>query len=275
MTQLSQLYVYPLKSAAGISLDAASLTRRGLEHDRRWMVVDAANDLVTQRERPELALIRPSLAGACLYLQAPGLARLELPLSPTGGERVTVQMWSEPMAAWVVKEATPWVSAFLGGDYRLVYMPESTLRIHAHLPEQPLSFVDGNPLHLLSEASLADLNGRSEIPVSIARFRPNLVVTGCAAFAEDTWQRLQIGPVTLRRIEPCARCVVVNIDQETAEPYKEPLKTLARYRRVSVEAGGKTHSEVHFGQHFRASAEGTLRCGDPVEVLRAGISGAA
>ena len=266
---LSQLWVYPIKSAAGVSLSHSRVALRGLEHDRRWMVVDAAGVLVTQRERPELSRVRPSFAGSCLRVEGPGMPPLELPLNPVGGNELTVKMWTEPMTARSVGAGADWFSTFLGGAYRLVYMPDTTLRPSPDHAQSLVSFVDGNPFLLVSEASVADLSGRLEGSVDARNFRPNLVVSGCEAFSEDTWNSIKIGSMRLERVGPCVRCVLVNVDPASATVRREPLRTLARYRRVG--------NAVHFGQNFRygvAPVPGaTLSCGDPVFVE--GIHGAA
>ena len=255
---LSQIWVYPVKSAAGISLESSKVALRGLEHDRRWMVVDRNGRLVTQRERPELALLTPSFAGECLRLEVDGMPGLELPLHPEGSEMLTVMMWKEPVTAQLVKAATDWFSTFLGGPYRLVYMPKSTRRPYPGRTDTPLSFVDGNPLSLISEASLNDLSKRLKTPVDGRNFRHNLIVGGCEAYAEDAWKTLRIGALELERLGPCVRCMLVNVDPDKGERRTEPLRTLARYRR--------TGQEVRFGMLYRIkdSVPATLSCGDAV-----------
>ena len=194
---------------------------------------------------------------------------LTLPLHPVGGQdlaakELTVKMWHEPMRAQLVEAATDWFSTFLGGAYRLVYMPDTTLRPSPDHAPSPVSFVDGNPFLVVSEASVADLNGRLETPVDGLNFRPNLVLSGCEAFAEDTWDGVEVGSgggvVRLERVGPCVRCVLVNVDPASGTVHKEPLRTLARYRRVG--------NAVHFGQNFRygapPAAGAVLSCGDPV-----------
>lgn len=261
---LSQIWVYPVKSAAGISLNSSEVALRGLKYDRRWMVIDENARLVTQRERPELALLRPSFAGECLRLEADGMPGLELPLHPEDGEQLTVMMWKEPMTAQLIEAATAWFSTLLGGAYRLVYMPDTTLRPSPDHAPSPVSFVDGNPFLLVSEASLADLNGRLTDPVDMRHFRPNLVVSGCEAFAEDEWDALQIGALRLVRTGPSVRCMLVNVDPDRGERRAEPLRTLARYRRVG--------RGVRFGQNFRQADDNhpTLACGDEVMLEESG-----
>ncbi len=255
MPVLSQLYVYPIKSASGISVKEMEVVTRGPQFDRRWMVVDDAGMLVTQRTHPALAKVGVAL-GDCLKLTAPGMVALELPLEVEG---LTAHVWSELVPAVVLEEATDWFSTFLKGSYRLVYMPDASLRPMNHHPDTLLNFADGSPFHLVSEASLADLNGRLDAPVPMNRFRPNLVVSGCDAFAEDRWKVFRIGPVTFCSTGPCVRCALVTVDQATAETSKEPLKTLARYRKVG--------NEVWFGHNYLHQGRGTLRVGDALEVL--------
>ena len=257
MPTLSQLYVYPVKSASGISLEEMDVVTRGPRHDRRWMVVDNAGMLVTQRTHPALAQVGVALKGG-LKLSAPGMAGLELPLHAEG-ERLTAHVWSDPVSAVILEEATDWFSTLLDGAYRLVYMSDESLRPMNEHPGTFLNFADGSPFHLVSEASLADLNGRLDAPVSMNRFRPNLVVSGCDAFEEDRWKVFRIGPVTFRSTGPCVRCALVTVDQTTAETSKEPLKTLARYRKMG--------NEVWFGQNYLHQGEGTFQLGDEVEIL--------
>ncbi len=270
---LSQLWVYPLKSAAGVALPSAKVALRGLEHDRRWMVVDATGMLVTQRERPELSQVTPSFVGDALHVEAEGMPELTLPLHPASEQEtqeLTVKMWTEPMSARLIKAATDWFSTFLGGEYRLVYMPDTTLRPSPDHAPSLVSFVDGNPFLVVSEASVADLSGRLEKPVDSLNFRPNLVLSGCEAFAEDTWDSISVGSTRLEPTGPCVRCVMVNVDLASGVVHKEPLRTLARYRRVG--------NAVHFGQNFRYGVPpepgAVLTCGDPVTVKRAAYGAA-
>lgn len=255
---LSQLFVYPVKSATGIALPAARVDARGLEHDRRWMVVDPTGMLVTLRERPDLAHVRTRLGVDCLRLDAPGMPPLELPLVLATGTPTIAIMWTTPVDALVVEAATAWISTYLAGDYRLVYMPDSSDRPYHDRTDTPLSFVDGNPLSLVSEASLDDLNGRLAEPVDLRNFRHNLIVSGCEAYAEDGWETIKIGSLRLERLGACVRCMLVNVDPDTGTHGREPLRTLAQYRRSG--------QEVHFGVLYRIASgiSSTLSCGDTV-----------
>ncbi len=259
---LSSLHTYPIKSAAGTSLDQAQVTTRGLLHDRRWMVCDRHGQFLTQRKFPKMALIQVALGSTLrLSIANNGGTSLELPLVPVSGATVAVDVWGDDcMACSMGEEAGQWLSDFLGVDCQLVYMPDSTHRPVDHGRfDVPNSFADAYPFLLISAASLADLNGRLEQPVPMNRFRPNLVVQGCDAFAEDTWQHIKIGDIEFDVAKACSRCSVPGVDQSTGEQGKEPLKTLATYRRWD-------HA-IWFGQNLIAQGEGALRVGDTVEIL--------
>lgn len=261
--RLSGLNVYPIKSCAGIPLDSARADERGIRLDRRWMVVDEAGRFVTQRTAPRLALVGVSFDAAGLNVEAPGMPSLEVPLTPEDGERAPAAVWGDVVeCARVSEEADRWFGEFLRGRYRLVYLPDDSVRPvdpGYGRPEDRVGLADGFPFLLVSEASLEDLNGRLESPVPMDRFRPNLVVRGCEPFAEDGWRRVRVGEVEFRVVKPCARCKITTLDQATAATGKEPLRTLARFR--------KSGSQVLFGQNLIPDNTGVLRVGDAVEVL--------
>lgn len=262
MPVLTSIWIYPVKGVAGVSLEEAFVEPRGLANDRRWMFVDADGLFLSQRTHPKLALIRARVTPGGVVLEAPGQAPLAVPV-PATDERVSVTVWSSTVAALPAGAgASEWASAFLETDCRLVYMPADTIRPVNPAYGRPgdhVSFADGYPALLASEASLADLNSRLAAPVPMNRFRPNLVVDGTEAFAEDGWSRIRIGEVVFRVVKPCDRCVVTTIDQKTGKAGKEPLRTLSRYR--------KKDGKVYFAQNLIPDAPGTLRRGDPVEVL--------
>jgi len=263
---LSGLYGYPVKSLAGIPLQHSTVDRYGLMYDRRWMLVDPEGEFLSQRRVPRMALIGQRIAGDELILNAVGRHELHLPLVPESGAWREVRIWDENCKAQGCgAEADAWLSEFLGQPCRLVFMPESLSRRvdpdYASETDQT-AFSDGFPLMLLSEASLAELNGRLQAPVSMNRFRPNLVVSGCEPFDEDGWQRLRIGEMTFRVVKPCSRCIITTIDPATAERGDEPLKTLSAYRRRG--------NKVYFGQNLLHDGSGRLGVGMRVEVLEGG-----
>jgi MOSC domain-containing protein len=261
---LSQLHVYPIKSAGGIPLEASEVDGRGLRHDRRWMLVDEAGSFMSQRRFPRMALIGVRIEPDHLVVDAPDMPSLHVPLRPPDRKLRLAQVWGDLVEVSAVSgEAERWFGEFLGVRCKLVFLPDESIR-----PVDPaygrrgdrVGLADGFPFLLVSEASLADLNVRLEHPVPMNRFRPNLVVGGCEPFAEDGWRLIRIGSITLRIVKPCARCTITTVDQRTAATGKEPLRTLAKFRR----AGNK----VLFGQNLIHDDTGTLHTGDPLEVVQ-------
>jgi uncharacterized protein YcbX len=266
MMYIAALFVYPVKSCAGVALSIAQLTARGIDGDRELMLVDANAEFITQRDFPALALVQPSLQADTLRLQAPTLPELQLTL-PSQGSPVAVRVWnSNCLALDCGAAAAEWFSTYLGSPCRLVRMMPGFVRPlnpkYSPTATAQTAFSDGYPLLLVNNASLAELNTRLAHPVSVHRFRPNIVLAGDqAAWAEDTWFELTTPTVTLRVVKPCARCVITTIDPYTLQSGPEPLRTLARYRR---------HPDlgVIFGQNVVHLNEGLLRVADPVTVCR-------
>ncbi|MDX1531879.1 MAG: MOSC domain-containing protein, partial [Rhodothermales bacterium] len=260
--RVTALTVYPLKGARGVPVAASAVEPRGLRGDRRWMLADADGRFLSQRTHPRLALMRATLLAAGLRLDAPGMPPLEVPVPPPDAPRRRVQLWSSVLEAPLAETGGAWLREALGTDAQLVYMDESLRR-----PVDPdfavgdalVSFADGYPLLLTTTASLADLNARLDAPVSMQRFRPNVVIEGAAPFEEDGWGRIRVGEVELHVVKPCARCAVPAVDPETGAVGKEPLKTLATYRRWA--------GKVYFGQNVIPAGEGRMHVGDRVEVL--------
>jgi uncharacterized protein YcbX len=261
--KLSALYRYPVKSLAGEALQQARLDVFGLHQDRRWMVVDREGRFLSQRKLPRMALITPRLQAEGILLQAPEQVDLSVLLPSEEAERVKVQVWNDRCAAQRVDpSADAWLSDFLGLVCHLVHMPDETVRrvdSRYAQPQDRTAFSDGFPLLLISQASLDDLNNRLVEPLPMLRFRPNLVVAGCAPYEEDSWRRLRIGETTLRVVKPCSRCKIITVDPYTAETGSEPLKTLAGYRRRG--------NLVYFGQNLLHDGPGELALGMSVEVL--------
>jgi hypothetical protein len=260
--EVSGIFVYPVKSAGGLSMEAAVVEPKGFRHDRRWMLVDNSGFFLSQRTIPALALLRPVLGEDVLELAAPGKPILSVPLSPEGVRR-TVTVWEDTIEAVDAGDsAAGWLSDFLRKDCRLVYMPSSTRRPTVRQVTgrgDQASFADAYPFLLISQESLDDLNRRLVDPVPMDRFRPNIVVRGCPPFAEDGWRVIRIGDLKFHVVKPCSRCVVTTIDQRTAAVHDEPLRTLRTYRQ--------SENKVNFGQNCIPDGEGVLRIGDPVAIL--------
>jgi uncharacterized protein len=260
--RLSGIYIYPIKSAGGISLKTAQVEKRGFQHDRRWMLVDKTGKFLTQRQFPRMALISVHLAGEQLVVDAPNRESISIPMQLESGDRISVQVWRDSCHAIALgQEINQWFSDFLEISCQLVYMSETTVRPidpnYATNDEQ-VSFADGYPFLLISQASLQDLNQRLDEPVPMNRFRPNLVVSGCEAFAEDNWRKIRIGSISFRVVKPCSRCSITTVDQAQGTRGKEPLLTLAKYRR--------RNGEIFFGQNLIQEELGTLQVGDLVEL---------
>jgi len=259
---LGGLYRYPVKSLRGESLALAEVGARGLLYDRHWMLVDEDARFLTQRELPRMVLVRSRIQESGLVLSAPGMSDLQL--QANSDEELQVQIWRDQCTARVMsRTADQWLSDFLDVSCRLVYLPDEQVRPVDQgfaRSEDQVGFADGFPFLLISRASLDDLNQRMGRSLPMERFRPNLVVEGCAAYAEDDWKHIRIGDLEFRVVKPCTRCVIPTIDPETGRRTgKEPLKTLAGYR--------KRGNNVYFGQNLIHDARGRLQTGMPVEIL--------
>lgn len=262
--RVTALWVYPVKSLGGIALDAARLDATGLAYDRRWMLVDAAGRFLTQRAHPQLATVRVALTDAGLTLTHPDVSDgLAVPAeTPPDAPLRRVTVWDDTVDARVVEGAAgPWLKAATGLDATLVWMPPTTVRPVDATYGQPgdrVGFADGFPLLVTTEASLAALNARLEAPVAMARFRPNLVLDGDAAWAEDGWQTLTVGAVRFRVAKPCGRCSMVDVDPARgAAGNAGVLSALAVFRTQG--------RRVVFGQNLAMDAGfvgATLRVGD-------------
>lgn len=259
---LGAIYLYPLKGARGLAADHAAVTARGLAGDRLWMIVEGNGRFVSQRSHPALALLEVHHGPEGLDLAHPGRETLRCP-EPDGSRRLEAAIWKDTVdAADAGDEAAAWLTELLGGPCRLVYQDDARSR---PLPAprgregDVVSFADGSPVLLCGEAALADLNGRLDAPLPLDRFRPNLVFRGGPPFAEDGFGRLSIGEVVFRNTGPCPRCTVTTVDQATGLRGKEPLRTLATYR--------KREGGVMFGVNLVPENTGRVAVGDPLVLL--------
>ena len=278
---VSGLFIYPVKSCRGIALTSAALDALGLTGDRRFLIVDAHGKFITQRTHLALIPIATALNATHLTLTHPKLPPLRVPLSASTNATATTTFSDTPPPALISvtvwgsrglqaedcgPAANAWISEALDQHARLVRIGPAFHRPVGNLGDAT-GFADGYPLLIISEASLTNLNDRlverGEPPVPMDRFRPNVVISGSAPFAEDTWPRLQIGNAVFRAAGPCARCIVTTTDQLTGERTPEPLRTLASYRRDPLKK-----SEVNFGQNLiNETKSARLRIGDPVTPL--------
>jgi uncharacterized protein len=260
---LAEIWIYPIKSLGGIALTEATVQERGLQYDRRWMLVEADGQFITQRKVHEMALIDVALIEGGLQVAHRSFSDdpLFVPFEPMSKAPLQVQIWDDKVEAVTVSdEADRWFSKYLGRTVRLVQMPEESTRLvdprYAQQGEV-VSFADGYPLLVVGQASLNDLNARLMEPVAMQRFRPNIVITGTPAYAEDAWKDIKIGSARFKVVKPCARCVLITIDPVTAQASSEPLKTLATYR--------KQNGKVRFGMNLLAGP-GHIAVGNRIEI---------
>lgn len=265
--RLVSIHTYPVKGCHRIDQETAPVQPWGLAGDRRWMPVDEHGTVVSQREEPRLTHVRPSAIDGDVLLAAPGMPELKLP--SMGGETVEVTVWGNRLQATPAGgEADEWLSSVVGRPLRLVHLHDPRQRPvdpRYGRPDDRVSFADGYPLLLANAASLDALNGwiaeGGSAPVPMTRFRPNVVVSGAPAWAEDGWVggRVRIAAVTFRAPKASERCVMTTNDQETGERGREPLHTLGRYRRIG--------QGLLFGLNLIPEQTGTIAVGDEVEFV--------
>jgi uncharacterized protein YcbX len=262
MLRLSEIWTYPVKSLGGVSLSSATLLPKGLEHDRRWMLVTEDGTTLTQRTHPRMALFRTSLHRDHLEVRF-GKDLLEVPFEIPKHDERRAKVWSDPVLVIPMgAEYDRWFSERLGMACRLMAFPEDNPR-----PVEPgyvadevhVRLQDAFPFLVIGQSSLDDLNEKMDTPVPMNRFRPNLVFTGGAPYEEDNWKEISIGGLAFTGARPCVRCTLPGVDQETGILGKEPLRTLAAYR--------KRGNKVMFGMNLIGPGQGELHVGDEVRVL--------
>jgi len=243
---LTEINIYPIKSLGGISLKTGVIGDRGIQHDRRWMLVDKENTFITQRKWAQLALLKVALHEDHLEVFNKDHGSLKVGLNETTKIESKVTVWESTCSALEVsKDANNYFSSYLNTSIRLVYMPDSNLRYvdknYANNNEI-VGFADAFPLLLIGEGSLNDLNAKLENPIPMNRFRPNLVVNTSVPFDEDNWIEFSIGCANFKAAKPCSRCIMPTIDQNTGIKSSEPLKTLSSYRNFN--------NKIMFGQNL-------------------------
>lgn len=259
---LSQINIFPVKSIAGISQSHAWVEQQGLSFDRRFMVTRADGSMITARKHPQLVKVSAALQPNGLILNYPNSPCLKLQFSDFAMTESAATVWKDTFNAYLTTdEANQWFSKIIGEPVQLLFTGEQSQRLRAKI-NQNVSFADGYPLLIISEASLDALNARSPQHHTMDQFRTNLVVSGTEAFAEDGWKRIRIGEVEFEAVKPCSRCILTTVDPVTGEfnSLKEPLNTLSAFRSDGS-------GEVYFGQNLVALNEGLIRAGDKVEVL--------
>jgi len=263
---VTQLSIYPVKSCRGIGLTSMAIGEWGPEWDRRLMLIDENGKFVTARKHPQLLTVVVALGIGELVLSATGhnTIRLRPEALEKAQRRVDSTIWRDQVEACIVsEEASQWFSEILGIPVQLVYMPESAFRPVDRRyfdGKQRVGFADSFPFLMTHQPSLDELSQRIQAPLSMRRFRSNIVVDGGVPWQEDGWSKLKIGPLSFAVVKPCSRCVMTTIEPDTLAISKEPLKTLSGFR--------KTDSGVTFGQNLVHLNQGVIQVGDPVEVLQ-------
>ena len=269
MARVASLHVYPVKSCRGIDVDAFRITETGPEWDRRWMIVTAADGrFITQRSHPAMARIAVAIAGSILRLTSDGIEPLVIPVAH-GGEARRVVVWNDTcLGVDAGDDAADWLAAMLGEPLRLVRIDPSVPRLastqFAGPGPHPVSFADAYPVLMIARESLAELNRRLPAAIPMTRFRPNVVIEGVAAHAEDAMSRFRFGPVVLRGVKHCTRCPITTTDQQTGarDAHQEPLRTLGKYRHdralKGVIFGQNCVIEAGVGERLAVGAELTI-----------------
>ncbi|MBK8505960.1 MAG: MOSC domain-containing protein [Saprospiraceae bacterium] len=264
MIKINQLFIYPIKSLRGISVESSLVTDRGLQFDRRWMLIDDENRFLTLREYPQLSLLQPTFEPNGLRIKSlkVPVEDLLIPFEIDPGPLKRVTIWNAVCNAYPVgDEIDKWFTHVVGIPCKLAYMPDESKRpVDTSSGIKPAgkftSFSDAYPFLLMSEESIQDLNKRSGKAFTIERFRPNLVIKGGLPYSEDDLIHFKIGKVTFEGLEKCARCAVPNLDPETGitDKDQEPTRTLSSYRRQG--------NHIYLGMNLVHSGSGMLRVGD-------------
>lgn len=262
---VASLHIHPIKSLGGFAVQEARVTDRGFANDRRWMLVTGHEIFITQREVPAMACLHCSpIVGGFRVTDLRDGTMLQLPWSITDGEERRARVWGDTVQVLpAAREANAWFAERLGIPCRLVYMPDTSRReVDRNYAAGINSLSDGFPYLILSQASLDDLNSRMEAPLPMDRFRPNIVLAGGSAYQEDAWKDIKIGGSRFALVKPCGRCSIITTDQRTGERGKEPLRTLATYRRREQDP-----TIVDFGMNAMCMRGDAVRVGDLVSPL--------
>jgi len=259
--KIQSIHIYPIKSMKGIDLSSSQVERRGLKYDRRWMLVDEGGKFISQREYHQLALLKTSISEETMTIKnlTSSQTSLSFSLNEPNSEPIEVSIWDDKcLAKPLDQEVNEWFSRFMGKSVRLVYMHDTSERKadprYATSTDDIVSFADGYPILIISQASLDQLSEKAGEHIPAERFRANLIIDGVVAHAEDDLKNIEINGVELAGVKPCARCVMITIDQNTGEKGKEPLQTLNTYR--------KEGHKILFGYNFIPTRLGNIEVGD-------------
>ncbi|MFC2123901.1 MOSC domain-containing protein [Bacteroidota bacterium] len=255
---LSTIYLYPIKSLVGIELQSASVFDRGIENDRRWMLVNEHGEYQSLKKVAELAKFQIRLKDDNMEISHPeSLDSIKVPFEVNQGKELVVKIMDDHCKAIIGSNSfDDWFSELLDRETHLVYMPEETNRMvnpKYAINDEKISFANNYPLMMIGQAALDDLNSKLEVPAKMERFRPNLVFSGGSPFEEDTFLDFDIGECNFRAVKPCPRCVVINVEPGTGQKGLDPLKTLATYRSEG--------NDVNMGQNLLCLRGGIIEIG--------------
>ncbi|MCZ4225116.1 MOSC domain-containing protein [Pedobacter rhodius] len=261
---LTEIHIYPIKSLGGISLSQAMVEDKGLQYDRRWMLVDASGTFISQRKHESLALLQVEIQDDQLlvYDKRDALQRISFPITTHSEEAIPVVIWEDETIGFEVSiTVSEWFSQYLKKPVKLVLMSEQTKRNvdqRYALNNEIVSFADGYPCLIIGQSSLDLLNEKLDESIPMNRFRPNFVFAGGVPHLEDRFLDFKIGDVVFKAVKPCARCVLITVNQSTGEKGAEPLKTLSGYRLQN--------NKVMFGQNLIHKGSGMIKLGEKLQI---------
>ncbi|WKZ69830.1 MAG: MOSC domain-containing protein [Melioribacteraceae bacterium] len=261
---VSEIYIYPIKSLGGFSVESTEVTDRGFKHDRRWMLVDNNNSFLSQRKHKQMSLLQTELSGSKLKVFAKNYPndKVEIPIEQEIKKTSKAIVWDDEVNVIESnEEINEWFSNYLNIECKLVHMPDDSLRkVDQRFANnnEITNLSDGYPFLIIGQESLNLLNSKLDEPLPINRFRPNLVFAGGLPHDEDTWKKFLINEIVFKPVKPCARCVITTIDQSNANQGIEPLKTLATYRSVE--------NKVMFGMNLLHEGNGIIKIGDVLKI---------
>jgi uncharacterized protein YcbX len=262
--KLTEINIYPVKSLGGISLPHSFVEEQGLKYDRRWMLVYENGTFFTQRDHPQMAMLQTEIKNDVLHIfhSQSKTHELVIPPVPDGSSELEVTVWDDKCTARTYsKKIDDWFTEVLGFNCRLVFMSEDIRRElnTEYARNKSVSFADAYPFLIIGKESLKDLNNKMKKELPMSRFRTNFVFGGGEPFDEDQWQKIRIGKIDFDVVKPCARCVITTVNNNTGKKEKEPLATLAKFRKVN--------GKVLFGQNMVTDGRGKIEVGSQIEVL--------
>lgn len=259
--KIQSLHIYPLKGAKGISLKTMDIVKTGPQWDRKWMLIDKENDFISQRKSSKLCLLEQEITDNHLVLKAPMMENLEIPLINEHKDLTEITLFKKNTTACLVGNFfDEWLSTFLESEVRLVVSPQEPSRFTSgnHGPKTEILFPDGYPFLLTAQETLDELNAKLDEPVTMSRFRPNIVISGANANDEESWKSFKIGNINFDSAKACTRCVVISIDQETGKKNNDIVRTLNSYR--------KKDGSIIFGRNLMHDSSGSINVGDTLQV---------